>query len=1368
MSFAHLHVASSYSYHYGTASPADLVAAALADGADAAALTDRDGMHGLIQHVGACRAAGIDAIAGVDFALVEEPDSAAAPAHEPASGVSDALAVHRAGALAGARRHASPSRLVVLAHGRTGGAGWAALCHLTTAAHGTGARTARSADAQELTVPVTRPMPAITRAQLARALSTPRPVPRAGSASSAATAEEDHDRAGGSRAEEGCAPTVAEEAVLSVLLGADTDVGRALANGRTRLARAAWARWCSLLPAGVAPASVLAAEIVCHLTVQGHPRSISVAARALRTAAEAGIPVVLTNAVRLLHPGETISADLGDAVAALRALEDLHAPRRTGTRARTSPPVAAGAHLPGTSTSAPSSSAPSSSAPSSSALTASAGDPFGGHLRGSLLSPNAQAWLKPTAAMQRIAGEVAAAADLGAHGVRMLLSGTAAVVDRCRLDPEADLGWGTPRTPEVAVLKVANSAMGELAQRCTAGLEHRHAGASTARRQRVVDQVAAELAVIDALGYATFFLAVHETVRLVRGMGVRAAARGSAAGSVVAWLLGISGVDPLEHGLLFERFISERRESLPDIDLDVESARRHDVYRAIARRFGAQRVALMAMTQAYRSRGAVRDAGMALGVDEELIDDVAKSLRGVSARGLRAALAERPELRELAQLVRADRQLDLLVDASAFLDRLPRHTSLHPCGIILSDASLAARTPVQPCGIEGLAMSLFDKDDMDPMGWLKLDVLGVRMQSAIAHTLREIERTTPPPSEPTTEAGGDSGSEPHGCSAAAPREAVPHPRRSTPPKAHRPAVTTEPATPTRAAPQPAAPESALLHAGGAPDLDRVPLDDPATFELIRSTHTLGVFQVESPGQRELLGKFQPATFTHLVIDVALFRPGPMANDMITPFLEGHHGWRQVRLPHADLASILGETHGVAIFHEQVMRILDVFTGCGLARADVLRRHLSDAAERAEVERFFRTAAAARGYAPEAVQAVWAIVAGHGGFGFARAHAAAFAATTYHSAWLKAHHPAQFLAGLLEHDPGMYPRRLLLAEARRLRVPLLPLDVQRSTGSWRCEVLPDGRTGIRAALSQVHGIHEKEVQRLAGAQPFTDLHDLIERARPHAPTLRRLAAVGALDTLVGVGTHRSGTGRVLSRGDLLAHLNATRPRRHSTPADPGNNSARRSAHGRPPGTSGPGAGGAPAATGQAAVPVQLILPIDDAGHLLPAPSAPATASTTGWSTDDEPGSPDGRAASGHRRMQQVRTELEVMGLDLSEHVLGAHLPRLAGWGVVPAEQLLTQRTDTDVLVAGVRVATQSPPTRSGRAALFLTLDDGTGCADVTVFADVQATTSHRVLLRSSLLLVRGRLRRTGPRGVSITALQLWDLQALLTSGRAPSW
>ncbi|WP_345713887.1 DNA polymerase III subunit alpha, partial [Kineococcus glutinatus] len=781
-----------------------------------------------------------------------------------------------------------------------------------------------------------------------------------------------------------------------------------------RQVSAAWAGWTALLPGGAGPAPVLAVELVCHLTVDGHPLSVPAVARALRAATAAGIPTVLTNAVRFREPGDAVAADLGDAVAALVDLEST-----------------------------------------------------------TTLAPNAQAWLKPPALVEAVAAAAAAAAALGADGARRLLARTQDVADRCRLDPAADLGWGVARVPEADVLGVRGDAVGELRARCEAGIADRHPGARGAQLRRLHERLEAELRVIAELGYGPYFLAVDEVVRLVRRMGVRITARGSAAGSVVTWLLRISGVDPVANGLLFERFISLRRETLPDIDVDVESARRHDVYRELASRFGHERVALMSTTQAYRGRGAVRDAGLALGVDPGVVDEVAKSLRGVDARHLRRALAERPELRELAALVRADRQLDLLVDVSAFLDRLPRNASLHPCGVVLSDASLLDRTPVQPCGVAGLLASQFDKDDMDPMGWLKLDVLGVRMQSAMAHALAEIERTGPP-----------------------------------------------------------------APGGGGVDLEAIALDDAATWELIRSTQTLGVFQVESPGQRELLGKFQPQTFEHLVVDVALFRPGPMANDMVTPFLEAHHGWRRHPLPHEDLRPILRDTHGVAVFHEQVMRILDVFTGCGLAQADVLRRRLGDPAGRAEVEGFFRDTATARGYTADVVERVWRVLEGHGGFGFARAHSAAFARTTYESAWLKAHHPAEFLAGLLEHDPGMYPRRLLLAEARRLGVPLLGVDVQVSREAWRVEVLPDGRRGIRAALSGVRGISAAEVARIVGQQPFADLTDLRVRARPHRPVLRRLAAVGGLDALAGVGRPHPVTARLVTGGDLLARLERT--------------------------------------------------------------------------------------------------------------------------------------------------------------------------------------------------------------------------------------
>lgn len=1318
--FTHLHVASGHSHHHGTTDPATLAAAAASAGSPALALTDRGQMAGLIQHVGACRSVGIDPIAGVDLAL------------RPGQSGKDPGAEAKAGA----------GRIVVLAHGRTHGAGWAALCRVTTTAHRANTSPTRGASPSAATA-------ALTPHALATAL----------------------------------APAAGNEHATTVLLGPGTDLGRALATGRLRDVIDAWEAWTRLLPA-----SALAVEVVCHLTRDGHPASVGAAARVLRAAASVGIPTVLTNAVRLLRPGDVPTADVGDAVAALRGLEELHA-----------------AHA---------------------------------------LSPNAQAWLKPPQLMEDLAREIATAAGLEHRGrdrTGGLLERTAALAERCRLDPETDLGWGKARVPEPAVLGIDAAAtfaddphgyaaaLGMLRARADAGISRRYPGANPATVQAVQERVQAELAVVDRLNYATYFLAVDESVRLIHGLGVRATARGSGVGSALLWLLGVSNVDPLEQGLLFERFISDRRETLPDIDLDVESARRHDIYRAIRRRFGPERVTLMATTQAYRARGAVRAAGLALGVEPEVVDEVAASLRGVSASRVREAMAELPELRELADLVRSHRQLDLLVDVTATLDRLPRHLSMHPCGVILSDASLLARTPVQACGIEGMAMSQFDKDDIDPMGWLKLDVLGVRMQSAIAYTLTEIERTAaaaenvePAPSPAATRVPDVAHLVPNYRAAAAEGSRTP---------VHKPA----PAAPSKET-SPVAGSAAGLASDLAPglapnlvpDLDTIPLDDPATFELIRSTHTLGVFQIESPGQRELLGKFQPRAFSDLVIDVALFRPGPMAGDMISPFLEGHHGWVATggprRLPHPDLTPILSETHGVVVFHEQVMRILDVFAGCGLARADVWRRHLSDPDARVEVEADFRAAATARGYTRDVVDAVWKLVAAHGGFGFARAHAAAFAAITYQSAWLKAHYPVQFLTGLLEHDPGMYPRRLLVAEARRLGITILPVDVQTSTDVWRAEptepteltgpALRDGgerRWGIRPPLTVVKDLHAAEVERIVAAQPFADVGDFRDRARPRRPTLLRLARLGALDDLAGLDpvvgaslrpgtTYRAsrstdldrgqdgarGSGRVLTRGDLLAHLQQI---------------STRSRAGRPPGP------GVKPEVGETAVPQprnseatsppSVALPAEvptrtpaDAGTSSASRqrTAPADAGTaavrTGGASAAQPTSPwasrsMGRFAGWHSGQlalplgdldlasaavghlaptveQQVRTELASTGMDLQQHVLAPHLPDLRRRGFTPAERLLEVRTDVDVLVAGVRVATQTPPVRSGRRVVFLTLDDGTGCVDVTVFGDVQETTSHHLLYRASLLLVTGRVRRTGPRGVSVLALQLHAL------------
>ncbi|HOR15549.1 MAG TPA: DNA polymerase III subunit alpha, partial [Dermatophilaceae bacterium] len=459
-------------------------------------------------------------------------------------------------------------------------------------------------------------------------------------------------------------------------------------------------------------------------------------------------------------------------------------------------------------------------------------------------------------------------------------------------------------------------------------------------------------------------------------------ARGSGAGSLVNYLLGISGVDPIRYDLLMERFCSPLRAQLPDIDIDVESARRTEIYEKILARFGGDRVTCVSMMDSYRVRHAIRDVGAALGLPPGEVDAMAKAFPHISARHARSAIADLPELR-VSGLGAA--RYDLMWDLVERLDGLPRHIALHPCGVILSNAALLDRTPVEASWI-GFPMSQFDKDDVEVMGLLKLDVLGIRMQSAMALAVDEVARVD-----------------------------------------------------------------------GIPvDLDdraQVPLDDEATFAMIRTTRTLGCFQIESPGQRELIGKFGPERFEDLVIDISLFRPGPVKSDMIVPFLKARHGWAEPEYLHPTLIPALAETAGVVVFHEQVLRIVAETTGVSLAQADEVRRALGSPQGQLDVEAWWRPAALARGYTVADADRIWEVLRAFASFGFCKAHAAAFALPTYQSAWLKTHHPAAFLAGVLTHDPGMYPKRLILDDARSLGIEILGLDVNASKSWYAVERLP---------------------------------------------------------------------------------------------------------------------------------------------------------------------------------------------------------------------------------------------------------------------------------------------------------------------------
>ncbi|MFF2842795.1 DNA polymerase III subunit alpha [Paenarthrobacter sp. NPDC057981] len=1054
-------------------------------------------------------------------------------------------------------------RVVVLAHGHNNGAGYRALCRLVSDAH---ARTSGKAGG---VVPV-----AVTRAELASRTLDPTTL----------------------------------KPVLTVLIGPDSDVGRAMGGRKYLRPRTLFKQWIDAMPPGT-----LVAEIVSHLSAPGAPLSTAHAVRMLKLALEHNVPAVLANAVRYCAQDGAATADVLDSARTLKSLPELS----------TEPMVQPAGILQPT-----------------------------GHLQ-----PTGQGWLKSPRHMLQLGKEIMNAAGLGQAGLSKLLANTEALADKCRADPILDMGWKKPVVPEASIIGIDNDPMLELTQRCEAGITRRFPGISGDAEMRLRSRLEHELGIIGRLGFGSYFLTVAEVSRMILDMGVRVAARGSGASSLVNYLIDISQVDPIRHDLIFERFLSGRRSTLPDIDIDVESAERHNVYRKIFDRFGAERVTLMSMQNGYRARGAVRDAGMALGMDEGEVGDIAKQLWRFSARKFREALVEKPELRDFAGRVERggmeeNQQLDLLVDLTERLDRLPRHISMHPCGVILGDATLLDRTPVQPSGL-GLPMSQFDKHDMDPMGMLKLDVLGVRMQSAMAFAVREVIRLHPSKEEVVA-----AGNHPVG------------PRGTGPD---------------------------YIGEDGRIELNDVPFDDEPTFELIRSTHTLGCFQIESPGQRELIGKMAPREFNDLIIDISLFRPGPMKSDMVRPFLEHRHGFAPEVYPHPDLKPVLQETHGVTVFHEQILKTFDVMTGCGLARADEFRRALGDEIREPEVESYFRREAI-RNYTPEVVDKVWGTLKAFGSFGFCKAHGAAFAVPTYQSAWLKAHHPEAFLAGLWEHDPGMYPKRLLVAEARRLGIPILPLDINRSQAEYRVEKIlegPDsGKLGIRLSLSGIYGFSGAELKRVVAGQPFDSLADLRTRARVSKPNIKRLAQLGAFDAL-----HKD-SGGTANRADLVQHLQALQ----SSPSKKQNG----------------------------VIDGQLSFALGDIELRNIAPELP------------EP-----------TMVENVRAELDLMAVDVSEHLMESHRPLLDKLGVTTADKLLGLRNGTEVLVAGVRIATQTPPMRGGRRVVFISIDDGTGCVDSVFFHEAQEE-SGPLLFGTRLLLIRGTTRRTGPKGISLSAGKAWDL------------
>ena len=561
----------------------------------------------------------------------------------------------------------------------------------------------------------------------------------------------------------------------------------------------------------------------------------------------------------------------------------------------------------------------------------------------------------------------------------------------------------------------------------------------------VQQQITHELQLIAEMQYEPYFLTVYDIVSFARSRHILCQGRGSAANSAVCYCLGITEVDPARGNLLFERFISKERNEPPDIDVDFEHQRREEVIQYIYDKYGRERAALTGVVISYRPRSAIRDAGKALGIDTHIIDQLAKSQRWWDKK---ENLRERfTECGLDPDSVIAQHWHQIALELMGF----PRHLSQHPGGFVIARDKLSRLVPIEKAAMQDRSVVQWDKDDLDALGLLKIDILALGMLSALRRGLEFIAQQQGEPFE----------------------------------------------------------------------LADIPAEDSATYDMISRADTVGVFQIESRAQMSMLPRLKPRTFYDLVIEVAIIRPGPIQGGMIHPYLRRRQGREAITYPSDDVKAALSRTLGVPIFQEQVMQLAMLAAGFSAGEADQLRRAMAAWKRKGGLEKFHDkliNGMLERGYQPEFAEALFSQIEGFAEYGFPESHAASFALLAYASAWMKCHHPAAFLAALLNSQPmGFYSASQLVQDARRHGVEIRAVDVMHS--DWESTLEPgDSQTpAVRLGLNRVHGLTQMagwRIEEARAVKEFSDLNDLALRADLSATDLQALAAANALQSIAG--------------------------------------------------------------------------------------------------------------------------------------------------------------------------------------------------------------------------------------------------------------
>jgi error-prone DNA polymerase len=571
----------------------------------------------------------------------------------------------------------------------------------------------------------------------------------------------------------------------------------------------------------------------------------------------------------------------------------------------------------------------------------------------------------------------------------------------------------------------------------------------------VQEQIEHELKIIRQLNFEPYFLTVYDIVRFARSEHILCQGRGSAANSAVCYCLGVTEVDPSRSSMLFERFLSAERNEPPDIDVDFEHQKREIVIQYIYEKYGRNRAAIAAAVHTYRPRGALRETGKALGIDPQIVDRVAKNHQWFdSGSDLLNRFAE-SGLDPENPLIAAWASL-----AGQILN-FPRHLSQHSGGFVISRGKLTRLVPIENAAMTGRSAIQWDKDDLEALGLLKVDILALGMLSAIRRTLDIVSEQR----------------------------------------------------------------------GERFEMQDIPVEDKATYDMISRADTVGVFQIESRAQMSMLPRLKPKTFYDLVIEVALVRPGPIQGGAVHPYLRRRQGVEPVKYPSADLETALGRTLGVPIFQEQVMQVAILAAGFSPGEADQLRRAMAAWKRKGGLEKYYDrivNGMLARGYERSFADSIFEQIKGFGEYGFPESHAASFALLVYASSWLKRHEPTAFLAAMLNSQPmGFYSPSQLVQDAKRHGVKVAPVDV--TISGWDSVIEhangPNGQTGqigqpgqlVRLGLSLLRGMRDGAAERIETARAvrqFSSVSDLARRAQLDRHDLQVLAAANALVSLAG--------------------------------------------------------------------------------------------------------------------------------------------------------------------------------------------------------------------------------------------------------------